>query len=431
MRIEEELHQAGEAWQSTLAQPPALDEMMRKVPKRDHRPFAAAAVVALVVALAGGLYLWNPPNAQEIAPAPLGIPPLVVEVGNDYVIRVGAPAPVKVGFFTDFQCVYCAELAAEPRRSTLTDLLNDQKLQLSLHLATFLDRDAAGTSAWLANAALSVANESPAQFLDFYFGLLGKASEENPLTSQQAEQLAGDLGVPADVVAGFAALKYADWVKAANEATIEEIEKVSEAAAVPLLTIERVAINGSGQSVAPEVAAVAAGAGEGVGRQLDELLQELSGKPSQTVAPVTVMPGEEPGEGYFYFNDADSPADMADGWFAVLRSDYGKISRLKDASYPEALSDTPVALMYFQTDEEFTCDRCEKLADGKAPVGRAAYRLLDPETMKPIDSEGYWIILAKPLSAALLEGFEEETGRILEITPAVEGGQPSPTVPPK
>ncbi|MDR1711657.1 MAG: thioredoxin domain-containing protein [Propionibacteriaceae bacterium] len=201
--IDQELRQAGQAWQSNLNNPPALDSMLASASRRQasHRPLIGAGIAVLVLAMVGGLYFALRPAAE---PVPAAQPPLAAIVLDDGGIQTG-DGEIGVAVFLDFNCPGCADFAQE-NGDYLANLVDEGAITLTVYPVAFVD-EGSGTAVGPTNAAFAVAHESPQHFTDFYFAVakLGPAG----LSDAAVEQAALDAGVPEDVIAGFGDLKYA------------------------------------------------------------------------------------------------------------------------------------------------------------------------------------------------------------------------------
>jgi protein-disulfide isomerase len=216
--IDQELQQAGSAWQQNLAGPPALDEMLTRVPKRDFRPLVAGGIVALVMVLVGGAYLFTSPKSA-LSPAG-GMGALSVRITQDAVIEVaaeGAVDPYRLDLWFDYQCPGCGLLGVETAELT-QKLLYDKKIQFNLHPIDYLDQfvsGTAGTSTYAANALYAIASNNPNNVLSYHFALETKAAEaqEYSLTPADVDETAAAVGVPRTLIDSFAELEYAEQIK--------------------------------------------------------------------------------------------------------------------------------------------------------------------------------------------------------------------------
>lgn len=125
-----------------------------------------------------------------------------------------AEAPV-LQVYVDFMCPYCGEFEGA-NAAELETLRNDGELTVNYHLLSNLDQLSMGTnySTRAANAAATVANDSPEHFVAFVEGMFANQPEENTtgLTDEQIAQIAVDAGVPQEVADTFAAGTFTDWV---------------------------------------------------------------------------------------------------------------------------------------------------------------------------------------------------------------------------
>lgn len=147
---------------------------------------------------------------------------------KDGAVIVGqVSAPVTVALYYDYMCPACGQF----ERANGTDLkkfLDDGTIKLELRPLVFLDRASQGTgySTRTANALYTVAAEAPEFVWAFHASLYEHQPQENTpgLTDEQIAQYATEAGVPADVVAKFAAGTYRGFAQKVGAAGIEKVQ---------------------------------------------------------------------------------------------------------------------------------------------------------------------------------------------------------------
>ncbi|MDR2381448.1 MAG: thioredoxin domain-containing protein [Bifidobacteriaceae bacterium] len=147
-----------------------------------------------------------------------------IVIGQDLAAG-GEPASgedvVTVRIFSDYMCPYCGQ--AERRlKARLEELATAGEIRLELQVLPRLDSLSLGTeySTRAANAAATVANYAPAQYLAFHSKLfesgIQPAEGSEGLSDEELIALAQEVGVPEDVTARFAAAEFEPWVSYAN-----------------------------------------------------------------------------------------------------------------------------------------------------------------------------------------------------------------------
>ncbi|GAB2467617.1 DsbA family protein [Xylanimonas ulmi] len=203
---------------------------------RDHRENAANAV--------DDIALSEVQNVPSAARADGGIP-----VAAD---RSAGGAPTdgvpEVGIYFDYMCPICGQFE-DLNKDTLEGFLADGTANVVMFPVSILDRVSQGTaySTRAASAAAWVADQAPANFLDFHEALFANEPEEQTAGHTDAEiaDLARGAGVPdlvADAIAsGEARRTFGQWVfSATNAATANSalVNPQSGGFGTPTITID-------------------------------------------------------------------------------------------------------------------------------------------------------------------------------------------------
>ncbi|GMA30337.1 DsbA family protein [Litorihabitans aurantiacus] len=127
-------------------------------------------------------------------------------------------APV-LQVYIDFMCPYCGDFEAA-NKGDLEELRAAGDLNVTYHLMSNLDRASNGTqfSTRSANAAATVASESPEHFVAFVEGVFDNQPSEGSegLSDAQMAEIAVGVGVPQEVADSFSAGTYNEWVGVAT-----------------------------------------------------------------------------------------------------------------------------------------------------------------------------------------------------------------------
>lgn len=197
------------------------DEALRRT-RRRHRTAALGGGLVIVALLAAIAFVLFDAAAEKRSAAPaVSSTAVPAGVGTSGAIVVGAgTAPVTVTVYLDYLCPYCGRF--ERANSTeLERLVTDGTVRLELHPLAFLDDASRGTrySTRTANAVASVADRAPGAVLAFSDALFAhQPAEGGPgLTDEQILSIAAGAGVPADVAATFAALRFESWVATSTD----------------------------------------------------------------------------------------------------------------------------------------------------------------------------------------------------------------------
>lgn len=134
------------------------------------------------------------------------------EAGAAGTANEGAPV---LQVYIDFMCPYCGDFEAA-NQVDLEELRAAGDLTVSYHMMSNLDQLSQGTqySTRAANAAATVANDAPEQFVAFVEAMFANQPEENTpgLSDEQIAQIAVDAGVPQAVADTFVDGTYNEWV---------------------------------------------------------------------------------------------------------------------------------------------------------------------------------------------------------------------------
>jgi protein-disulfide isomerase len=180
-----------------------------------------AIIVALVVAIGAAVYSASRDQAP-LTGGPLVVPARATETGAVLIGRDGAGTVLDV--YADYLCPYCGRFETA-NSADLSGLVTSGKVLLKLHPMAFLDEQSAGThySTRAANAAVTVADKAPEQFLAFNAALFEhQPAEGKPgLTDEQIAGFARQAGVPQQVVDTFTARTYVTWIQKATQAAFD------------------------------------------------------------------------------------------------------------------------------------------------------------------------------------------------------------------
>jgi protein-disulfide isomerase len=149
-----------------------------------------------------------------------GVPVALEEqTGTVVVGKDGAKATIDV--YEDFLCPICGTFEKQFGKQ-IEDGLTSGKLKVRYHIVNLLDTKSkpAGYSLLSANAALSVAKNSPDKFADFHLSLFGAQPREGGpgYTADQLVALGKELGVGGSYEQDVRGGAYNDAVKAAFQA---------------------------------------------------------------------------------------------------------------------------------------------------------------------------------------------------------------------
>lgn len=209
-----------------------LREAQERRAKRNRTLLIVGLAVGLiaVAALVWGIVAAGNKSALDGVTRPQGsdltggIPVgMTLEAGTD---NSSVDARV-VNVYLDYTCSYCAQFE-EINAADLKTLAKDGTATVIIHPVSILDRsgDYSGFSGLAANAAATVADRAPAQFLDFSQQLFviytaavdaavnSGASTVTEPTIADIEAAAVGVGVPQEVADTFAAGDFTDWVAA-------------------------------------------------------------------------------------------------------------------------------------------------------------------------------------------------------------------------
>ena len=223
---------------------------------RKSRTVAIAALVAGLAVLIG-LVVWifaegNKPTTEGVASPAGATVSGGIPVGQDGVAGTrggSAEDATVVQVYFDFMCPYCG-LFETTNSAELEELRATGDVVVEYHPVSILDRLSAGTgfSSRSATAAAFVANESPAQFLDFVAVMFVNQPAENTagLSDAQMAEIAAQAGVGEAVTARITDGTYftgegsmASWVLAATEQAAKDLDRL----ATPTIVIDGVVLD--------------------------------------------------------------------------------------------------------------------------------------------------------------------------------------------
>jgi protein-disulfide isomerase len=172
----------------------------------------AGLVIAIVVALvnaAGGVDADQDSDAPTQLLAPAG-----ATAAGAIVVGM-ADAPVRVEVYLDYMCPFCGRFE-RANGEEVRHLVDDGTVRLEMYPLSFLDKMSRGTrySTRAANAIATVADRSPAKVLAFNDALFARQPAENTtgMTNDQIAAVAGEAGVPQEVVNAFVDRKFEPWI---------------------------------------------------------------------------------------------------------------------------------------------------------------------------------------------------------------------------
>lgn len=181
-------------------------------------------VVWAVLARGGGAGLADV-KSPEGSDAKGGIP-----IGSSLVAGTTNDGDNTLNIYFDYTCHYCEQFE-QLHAADLESIASDGLATVVLHPVAILDRsgDYSEYSGLAANAAATVANYAPEQFLAFHEALFGPwlaaveeaqaagaSAIENPPGLAEIEAVGVQAGVPQDVVDRFADGEFRDWVDAST-----------------------------------------------------------------------------------------------------------------------------------------------------------------------------------------------------------------------
>lgn len=138
----------------------------------------------------------------------------------------GSPdAPVKVEVYYDYMCPSCG-IFESTNSEALTDLVEQDRVQLLLKPISFLDATSQGTrySTRAANAFATVADQEPELAWDFHKALYENQPSEGTegLSDKEIGDLALEVGVSPAVVKDFEKGTHEAWIKKRTDKSFDE-----------------------------------------------------------------------------------------------------------------------------------------------------------------------------------------------------------------
>lgn len=194
---------------------------------------AAIAAVAIVVAIILGN---QTPASVEDATGPAGATEsggLPFDADGLVALNDEGEADVPEGstvlsVYSDYLCPNCGQFE-ELHSELLAGLVEDGTIVYQYHLVSILDRLSNGTEypTRAANAAATVADQDPDNFVAFHEALFANQPEENTdgLSDEEIAQIASDVGVPDDVVAQFTQATFTPWVAAETDQAAQSFDQ--------------------------------------------------------------------------------------------------------------------------------------------------------------------------------------------------------------
>ena len=143
-----------------------------------------------------------------------------IVVGADGVAGKPTSDAKTLQVYIDFMCPFCGNFE-DANAADLTKLRESGDLNVTYHLMSNLDSLSNGTnfSTRAANAAATVANDAPEEFVPFVVAMFANQPEEKTdgLSDEEIAAIAVDAGVPQAVADSMASGTYTDWVGTATE----------------------------------------------------------------------------------------------------------------------------------------------------------------------------------------------------------------------
>jgi protein-disulfide isomerase len=186
----------------------------------------AAVVVAAIVVV---VLVLQSTQGSGAATRPLGANDAGAIVLGQDLKPGGEPAggAVVVRLYSDYLCPNCAQVERRLAAS-LEELAAAGEIKLEIQAVDFLARLSSGTEypKRAANAAATVANYAPEQFLAFHAKLyeadIQPGENTEGLTDERLAEVAQEVGVPAEVTDRFTANEFAEWVEYATSTAISD-----------------------------------------------------------------------------------------------------------------------------------------------------------------------------------------------------------------
>ena len=170
-----------------------------------------------------------------------------------------AGAPVTLEVYLDYMCPFCGQFE-RANGVELDRMLADNTVSLKLYPLSFLDNASDGTrySTRAANAVATVADRAPDRIVAFNNVLFARQPAEGGpgLSDEEIGILAGNAGVPAEVVRLFADGIFEPWVAASTSAVLD-----TGISGTPTVKINGKVFEGDLYTVGPLTRAVAAAKG--------------------------------------------------------------------------------------------------------------------------------------------------------------------------
>ncbi len=188
-----------------------LAEQRRREKRRNL--LTAGAVVLTMVLLIGGGFLYS--SLRDTTGDQGAVP---ANLSGDYTVTLGQDsAPTKITLYEDLQCPVCAALEASAG-SSITQGIDDGKLQVSYHMIAFLDRaSTTHYSTRALNALMTVLDTAgPEVYLKYHSLLYAEQPKEGSagLTDDRLVELAVQAGADESKVKGpIGDLTYEQWIK--------------------------------------------------------------------------------------------------------------------------------------------------------------------------------------------------------------------------
>ena len=140
----------------------------------------------------------------------------VGNVGTAGTVNEGAPV---LQVYLDFMCPYCGQFE-EANADDLEKLRTAGDLTVNYHIVSNLDQaSTTGFSTRATNAAVTIANDAPEQFVAFVEGMFANQPEEGGpgLSDEEIKAIAIEAGVPTEVADTLADAKFNEWISVSTQ----------------------------------------------------------------------------------------------------------------------------------------------------------------------------------------------------------------------
>lgn len=212
--------------EAARAQAEKLRQQQDAREKRSRNILMAVLAGIVVLVIAVGFFIWRSSQNTLLDSFDGAAPSTSDNHGGISVGADGEAGTVNEGspvmqVYVDFMCPFCGDFE-EVNAADLEELRAAGDLTVTYQFMSNLDQLSQGTqySTRAANAAATVANDAPEQFVPFVEALFANQPAENTpgLSDEEIAALAVEAGVPQEVADTFADGVYTEWV---GEATAQ------------------------------------------------------------------------------------------------------------------------------------------------------------------------------------------------------------------